>query len=154
MVLLYHNFHKHTHESNIRTTDCVVKPTDYFQRMLELGHTKYFTTEHGYQGNILETLRQAEIFNKDLPQDKQIQVVVGVEAYFTERTEDKDRKSYHVNLIALNDRGVEQINNIMSYANIEGFYYKPRIDFKSIMTYINPRDVICTSACVAGLGAL
>ena len=50
----YNNYHKHTHYSNIRTLDCVSKPIDYIKRAVELGHTTYFTTEHGYQGNIYE----------------------------------------------------------------------------------------------------
>ena len=50
----YYNYHKHTHYSNIRTQDCVSKPIDYIERAKELGHDSYFTTEHGWQGNIFE----------------------------------------------------------------------------------------------------
>ena len=53
----YNNYHKHTHYSNIRTLDCVSKPEDYIKRAVELGHTTYFTTEHGYQGNIYEAYK-------------------------------------------------------------------------------------------------
>lgn len=154
---MYHNYHKHTHESNIRTIDCVVKPTDYFNRIVELGHNKYFTTEHGYQGNILDDLRELEDFNKNLDPKQRIQLVVGTEAYFTRDPidkENKDRASYHLIFIALNNNGVEQINKITSLANINGFYYKPRVNLDMIQEVINPNDIICTSACVAGIGAL
>jgi histidinol phosphatase-like PHP family hydrolase len=40
--------------SNLRTLDCVSKPIEYINRAKELGHTTYFTTEHGYQGNVFE----------------------------------------------------------------------------------------------------
>ena len=44
------------HYSNIVTLDVVVKPEDYMKRAKELGHKIYFTTEHGYNGNIYEAL--------------------------------------------------------------------------------------------------
>ena len=54
MCKRYNNYHKHSHYSNLSTLDCVVKPKDYIERAKELGHTTYFTTEHGNQGNIFE----------------------------------------------------------------------------------------------------
>ena len=48
----YNNYHKHTHKSNIRTLDCISKTEDYIKRAKELGQDTYFTTEHGYQGDI------------------------------------------------------------------------------------------------------
>lgn len=50
----YNNYHKHTHYSNLRTLDVIVKPMDYINRARELGHTTYFTTEHGWGGNVWE----------------------------------------------------------------------------------------------------
>ena len=50
----YHNYHKHDIYSNIRTPDVVVKPEDYMIRAVELGHTTYFTTNHGCSSNVLE----------------------------------------------------------------------------------------------------
>ena len=50
----YNNYHKHSMYSNVRTLDSDTKPIDYIKRAKELGHTTYFTTEHGFQGNIFE----------------------------------------------------------------------------------------------------
>ena len=52
--MIYNNYHRHSIYSNIRSLDCVTKPRQYCERMKELGHSNYFTTEHGYQGNVYE----------------------------------------------------------------------------------------------------
>ena len=153
--MYYNNYHKHTHYSNIKTIDVVVKIEDYLDRMVELGHTNYFTTEHGYQGNLFDVLNAIEKKNKELPEDKHIRMIVGSELYYVKdiNSEEKDRGNYHLIMIAMNDRGVEQLNEILSYANIDGYYYKPRVDRAMIEKCIDPKDVIVTSACVAGIGA-
>lgn len=133
----------------------VVKIEDYLDRMVELGHTNYFTTEHGYQGNLFDVLNAIEKKNKELPEDKHIRMIVGSELYYVKdiNSEEKDRGNYHLIMIAMNNRGVEQLNEILSYANIDGYYYKPRVDRAMIEKCIDPKDVIVTSACVAGIGA-
>lgn len=137
----YNNYHKHTHYSNIRTLDCVSKPEDYIKRAVELGHTTYFTTEHGYQGNIYEA--------QTLCEKSGIKPIYGVEAYYVDNMNDKStRDNYHIILIAMNKNGQTQINKIMSLANTQGFYYKPRIDLACLIS-LNPDDVVITTACVA-----
>ncbi len=112
------------------------------KRAVELGHTTYFTTEHGYQGNIYEAQTLCDKYG--------LKPIYGVEAYYVDDMSDKSsRESSHIVLTALSGRGQRQINKIMSLANMEGFYYKPRIDLKCLLS-INPKDVIITTACVAG----
>lgn len=137
----YNNFHKHTHYSNIRTLDCISKPEDYIKRAVELGHTTYFTTEHGFQGNIYEANTLCEQYG--------LKCIFGVEAYYVDDMYDKSsRSNYHLMLVAMNDNGRKEINKIMSLANTDGFYYKPRIDLKCLLS-LTPSDVVVTSACVA-----
>ena len=137
----YNNYHKHTHYSNIKTLDCVSKPEDYMKRAIELGHTTYFTTEHGYQGNIYEAHTLCEKYG--------LKCIYGVEAYYVDDMLDKSsRSNYHIMLVAMNDNGRKEINKIMSLANTDGFYYKPRIDLKCLLS-LTPTDVVVTSACVA-----
>ena len=138
----YNNFHKHTHYSNIRTLDCISKPEDYMKRAIELGHTNYFTTEHGYQGNIYEAQTLCEKYN--------LRPIYGVEAYYVDDIYDKSsRENSHIILVAMTKRGRKQINKILSIANTDGFYYKPRIDLKCLLS-LSPQDVIVTTACIAG----
>lgn len=137
----YNNYHKHTHYSNIRTLDCVSKPEDYMKRAVELGHTTYFTTEHGFQGNIFEANTLCEKYG--------LKCIFGVEAYYVDDMYDKSsRSNYHIMLVAMNDNGRKEINKIMSLANTDGFYYKPRIDLKCLLS-LTPTDTIVTTACVA-----
>lgn len=137
----YNNYHKHTHYSNIKTLDCISKPEDYIKRAVELGHTTYFTTEHGFQGNIYESHTLCEQYG--------LKCIFGVEAYYVDDMYDKSsRSNYHLMLIAMNDNGRKEINKIMSLANTDGFYYKPRIDLKCLLS-LTPSDVIITTACVA-----
>ena len=137
----YNNYHKHTHYSNISTLDCCVKPIDYINRAKELGHTTYFTTEHGYQGNIFEAHK--------LCLDNELTPIHGVEAYYVDDASIKEtRENYHIILISLTNNGRRQINELISRAYTEGFYYKARIDLKGLLS-LNPKDVVITTACVA-----
>lgn len=137
----YENYHKHTHYSNIVTLDVVVKPEDYMKRAKELGHKIYFTTEHGYNGNIYEALTLAEKYD--------LKVVSGMEAYYVPDRKEKDKSNYHLVLIALNTEGYKDLNYLLSESNVSGFYYKPRIDDELLFS-INPNNIIVTTACVAG----
>lgn len=137
----YINFHKHTHYSNLRSLDCVSKPEDYMKRAVELGHKEYVTTEHGFQSNIYEAYTLCQKYG--------LKCVYGVEAYYVDDMYDKtSRANYHIVLIALTEKARKEINNIMSLANTDGFYYKPRID-KNCLLSLTPTDTIVTTACVA-----
>lgn len=138
----YNNYHRHTMYSNLRTLDCVSKPIDYVNRAKELGHTTYFTTEHGYQGNIFEAYT--------LCQDNDLKCIYGVEAYYVDDINDKSsRAMYHIILIAMTENARREINRIMSTANTDGYYYKPRIDLKLLLS-LPPNEVVVTTACIAG----
>ena len=137
----YENYHKHTHYSNIVSLDVVAKPEDYMKRAVELGSQIYFTTEHGYNGNIYEALTLAEKYN--------LKVVSGLEAYYVHDRKTKDKSNFHMVLIALNTEGYKDLNYLLSESNTSGFYYKPRID-DELLSKINPKNIVMTTACIAG----
>lgn len=137
----YENYHKHSHYSNITTLDVIVKPEDYMKRAKELGQKIYFTTEHGYNGNIYEALTLAEKYD--------LKVVSGMEAYYVPNRKEKDKSNYHLVLIALNTEGYKDLNYLLSESNVSGYYYKPRIDDELLFS-INPKNIIVTTACIAG----
>ena len=137
----YNNYHKHTYYSNLRTIDCIVSPEEYIKRAVELGHITYFTGEHGFQGNLFEAQTLCEKYN--------IKPIYSVEAYYVDDITDKtDRKAYHIMLIGMTKKTRYEINKIMSIANTEGFYYKPRIGLKELLS-LTPTDTIVTTACIA-----
>ena len=137
----YENYHKHSHYSNITTLDVIVKPEDYMKRAKELGQKIYFTTEHGYNGNIYEALTLAEKYD--------LKVVSGIEAYYVPNRKEKDKSNYHLVLIALNTEGYKDLNYLLSESNVSGYYYKPRIDDELLFS-VNPKNIIVTTACIAG----
>ena len=138
----YNNYHKHDVYGNIRALDTITKPIDYIKRAKELDGDKaiFFSTNHGYQGNIFEYY--------NLCKENNVKLIGGVEAYYVPNRLEKDKSNYHLVIIAKNKRGFKQINKIMSEANLTGYYYKPRID-DELLFNLNPNDILITSACVA-----
>ena len=142
MINRYNNYHKHDMYSNIKSLDCVVKPIEYIERAKELDGDKaiFFSTNHGYQGNMHEYYTLCKEHN--------IKLIAGVEAYYVPDRFEKDKSNYHIVIIAKNNNGYKAINKLMSEANVTGYYYKPRID-DELLFNLNPNDVIITTACVA-----
>lgn len=138
----YNNYHKHDYYGNIKSLDVVVSPLEYIQRAKELDGDKaiFFSTNHGYQGNIYEYYT--------LCKEHGVKLIAGVEVYYVPDRFEKDRRNYHLIIIAKNKNGYKQINSIMSEANTTGFYYKPRVDDELIFK-LNPNDVVITTACIA-----
>ena len=138
----YNNYHKHDVYGNIRALDTITKPIDYIKRAKELDGDKaiFFSTNHGYQGNIFEYY--------NLCKENNVKLIGGVETYYVPNRLEKDKSNYHLVIIAKNKRGFKQINKIMSEANLTGYYYKPRIDDELLFS-LNPNDILITSACVA-----
>lgn len=139
----YNNQHRHDFYSNIRSLDCVVKPIEYIERIKELDGDKgiFFSTNHGYQGDIYSYYT--------LCQQHNLKLICGVEAYYVDDRHEKDKSNYHIVIIGKGNEGYREINRIMSKANEDGFYYKPRID-KELLLSLNPNYVMIETGCVAG----
>ena len=139
---MYHNYHKHDHYGNPWFADSITKVEDYCKRAVELGHNTVFTTNHGVTGNIFDWLENSKKYN--------LKMCYGMETYFVKNRFEKDKSNKHLVIIAKNNDGVMQINDIMTEAHTTGFYYRPRIDYELLFS-LNPRDVIVTTACIAGI---
>ena len=139
---MYKNYHKHDHHGNPWAMDVVVKPEEYCKRAIELGHDSVFTVNHGVTGNIFEWMEQAKKYN--------LKLHYGTEAYYVPDRFEKDRSNRHIIIIAKNNDGAMQLNDIMTEAHQTGFYYKPRID-KELLFSLDSKNFIITTACVAGL---
>ena len=99
MINRYNNYHKHDMYSNIKSLDCVVKPIEYIERAKELDGDKaiFFSTNHGYQGNIHEYYTLCKEHN--------VKLIAGVEAYYVPDRFEKDKSNYHIVIIAKNNNG-------------------------------------------------
>jgi len=137
------NLHRHTSYSNIMITDAVVSNEDYAKRALELNHKVLSSIEHGWQGYYFQTYELAKKYN--------LKAVIGTEAYWVKDRFEKDKSNHHICIWAKSNQGREAINDILSEANITGYYYRPRIDIPLILS-LPPKDVVVSSACIAFSG--
>ena len=62
----------------------------------------------------------------------------------------KLRKYNHLILLAKNWPGCLEIIKIHNAAVLDGFYYKPRIDYSVLERYVTPGNIVATSACLGG----
>ena len=136
----YINYHKHTFYSNLSTPDSIVGYGDYADRINELGYGVLFSMEHGNQGNYLECYEKAK--------ENNIKFGFGTEAYWVIDNKQKDRTNNHIVILAKSKKGMKAINLALSNANIEGFYYKPRLSMEQILK-LPKDDVFITTACIA-----
>ena len=99
-------------------------------------------TDHG---NMYATLQFAEQCRKN-----NIQAIIGCEMYMTQDMNVKDSTSEfeHLILLAKNKKGYRNLIKLDSMAFVDGFYYKPRIDYKVLREH--SEGLVCLSACLAG----
>ena len=134
------NYHRHSCGSNKFTPDSTVFNEDYAKRAKELGHKIISSVEHGWQGKYHEVY--------DLSKKYDLKFIFGTEAYWVKDRTSTDKSNCHIILLAKNETGRQDINEILSIANETGYYYKPRIDL-DILFGLNPGNVFITTACVA-----
>lgn len=78
-----------------------------------------------------------------------IKPILGCEGYLVEDLSvPQDRSNYHIILLAKNLQGYKNLLKLISIANLEGFYYRPRIDKKILEAH--KEGLIISSACLGG----
>ena len=140
--MIYNNYHKHDHISNIFTPDTNTKQEEYIRRAVEYGHRNYFTTNHGSMGDTFEARTLCDKYG--------IRCIAGLEGYIVPDPLEKDRRNYHIIIIPRTDAARKKVNYISSHANSDGYYYKPRL-FLSDLLALDKDDIFITTACCAGL---
>jgi DNA polymerase-3 subunit alpha len=144
----YVGLHVHTHYSLF---DGIATPQEYVDRASELGMPAIAITDHGSLSGHREMYRAAK--------EKGIKPILGVEGYITEDRfdrRDKDERTgpldlvyNHLVLLAKNPKGLENLNRLNEIAWTEGFFKKPRIDWKVLEQY--KEGIIVTSGCLSGV---
>lgn len=138
----YFNYHKHSHISNIMTVDSNTKPEEYAKRYVELGQKCFSTCEHGGFGD--------QFISKHLTNQYGLKCLAIGEFYIVPNPLDKDKTNNHIIVAPLTNEARKLCNYASSHANMDGYYYKPRLFIEDLLA-INPHDVLITSACVSGL---
>ena len=143
------NYHKHTSLSNKWLKDSPLLPIDYWNELKERYGDKpciYTTVEHGWAGNYFKQYDDLEKINKK--NGTNIRWIYGAEAYWVKDRHESDRSNCHIVLLARTDKGRKAINKILSIANKDGYYARPRIDLE-LIDQLPIDDVMITTACIA-----
>ena len=137
--------HLHTH-TEYSLLDGSNKIKDYIARVKELGMNSAAITDHGNMFGVVEFYKTAKAAD--------INPVIGCEVYvapdsrFERETSHGDDRYYHLILLAENNKGYANLCKIVSKGFVDGFYYKPRVDYEVLREF--HEGIICLSACLAG----
>jgi len=136
--------HLHTH-SHYSLLDGLSKVPELVAEAKKMNMPALGLTDHGVMYGVIEFYQECIKNN--------IKPIIGVEFYLARRgLKDKkpniDTKPYHLILLAKNNTGYNNLLKLTSIAHLEGFYYKPRIDWEILEKY--HEGLIATSACLNG----
>lgn len=136
------HLHTHSHYSLLdglsQIDDLVAKAAAYEMPALAI-------TDHGNLYGAIDFYKKAKKAG--------IKPIIGVEAYIAARSRrDKqpsiDSKRYHLTLLAQNLTGYKNLVKLVTRSNLEGYYYKPRMDKELLREYAE--GIICLSGCFGG----
>ncbi len=132
------HLHLHTEYSLL---DGAVKVDDLVKHCAKNGIDTVAVTDHG---NMYCSLRFAEKCKKN-----KIKAIIGCEFYVVDDYRKHiDQKADHLILLAKNKAGYINLVQLDSLAFVDGYYYRPRIDYNVLKEH--SEGVICLSACLAG----
>ena len=139
---MFTHLHLHTEYSLL---DATTRIPALIQKLQETGMTSCAITDHGNMYGAFK-FRNAMI-------EAGLKPIIGCEVYVAPRGMDQkefgiDNKYFHLILLAKNLNGYKNLMKIVSAAHMEGYYYRPRIDFETLSKYTS--DIVATSACLAG----
>lgn len=154
-MLQFEPYHIHTCLSNCLTQpDSTMFISDYAEVYRERGHHVLCISEHGNRSNVWEQFDICEAYKNDKNNPYQMTPLAAAEAYFVPNrlpdSEGKyDGRNFHLILVSKNQEGFYELNEILSEANLTGFYRHARVDF-DLLGRLNYRNFLCTTSCVAG----
>ncbi|MEW5733364.1 MAG: DNA polymerase III subunit alpha [Thermodesulfobacteriota bacterium] len=135
------HLHVHTQYSLL---DGAIRLPSLLKRVKELGMEAVAITDHGVMFGVAEFYDKAKAAG--------IKPIIGCECYvalksrFDKNPEDKD--SHHLVLLAKDNKGYENLCELASRAQLEGYYYRPRIDKELLSRHAE--GLIALSACLHG----
>jgi DNA polymerase-3 subunit alpha len=103
-------------------------------------------TDHGVLYGVVDFVKAAKTAG--------VKPIIGIEAYFTDgsrfdRPVGNANQRFHMNLLAENEVGYRNLLQLSSRAFLEGYYYKPRMDFELLTEH--SEGIIATSGCLGGM---
>lgn len=134
------HLHVHTHYSAL---DGACKVDALVARAVELGMPAVAITDHGVLSGIIQFYQECRKAG--------IKPIIGLEAYVVEdrlRKEGNNEERWHLTLLARDDTGYKNLLRLGSLAFLEGYYYKPRMDYELLSRHAD--GLICLSGCASG----
>ena len=138
------HLHVHSHYSLL---DGLTKIDDLVNSAKADGSSAIALTDHGVMYGVVEFYQKCKKAG--------IKPIIGVEAYLAPGARsDKTTKSFneknyfHLLLLAKNNIGYHNLIKLTSLAHLEGYYYRPRIDWELLGEY--SEGLIATSSCLGG----
>jgi DNA polymerase III subunit alpha len=132
----------HTH-SEYSLLDGASQMPDLIEQAKKLDMPAIALTDHGVMYGAIELIKRCRNIG--------MKPIVGVEAYVI-NGDVRDKKArlprYHQILLAKNYQGYKNLVKLVTISNLEGFYYKPRINKELLEQY--HEGLIVTSACLGG----
>ena len=141
--MAFTHLHVHTEYSLL---DGSSKINEITARAKELGMDSIAITDHGVMYGVIDFYRAAKNIG--------IKPILGCEVYvapgsrFDKEAGMSEDRYYHLVLLAENNTGYANLMKIVSKGFVDGFYYKPRVDYEVLSEY--HEGIICLSACLAG----
>lgn len=141
--MAFTHLHVHTEYSLL---DGSSKIKELAARAKELGMDSLAITDHGVMYGVIDFYRACR--------EEGIKPIIGCEVYvapgsrFDRETVSGEDRYYHLVLLAENNQGYQNLMKIVSKGFVEGFYYKPRVDYEILEEY--HEGLIALSACLAG----
>lgn len=138
----YVHLHNHTHHSLL---DGLTKIPALMGAVKQMGMDAIAITDHGTMSGVIEFYKNAK--------ENNIKPILGFEAYVAARSRHdrdpaKDKARYHLTVLAMNNVGYQNLMQLSTKANLEGMYYKPRIDHE--LLELHNEGLIILSGCASG----
>ena len=136
--------HLHVH-SQYSLLDGLGRIDDLLRRAKELGMDALALTDHGAMYGAIEFYQKAKKYD--------VKPIIGIEMYIAprgmrQRDPKKDKTPHHLILLARNNVGYRNLLQIATAAQLEGFYYKPRVDRQYLAEHAE--GLIALSGCRSG----
>ena len=136
--------HLHVH-TEFSLLDGASRIKELIETTKALGMDSIAITDHGAMYGVIDFYKEAK--------KQGVKPIIGCEVYVAPGARQEHRevngvRYYHLILLAENQTGYRNLVKLVSLANIEGMYYKPRVDKDLLRQY--HEGIICLSACIAG----
>ena len=131
--------HLHVH-SEYSILDGACRISDLVARAAELEMPAVSLTDHGSMAGAVQLWKKTR--------DTGVKPVIGCEVYVSDDRKANTKGNAHLTLLAADNAGYSNLIQLSSLGYLEGYYYKPRVDWDLLERHSN--GLIALSGCLSG----